>query len=617
MMPRKIIFLSLTIILYSIAFIEGWKDKDREKSISIIQDSNTYVDIHSQTQEEIIFKENFVNDESTGTISHVSSIAPLDRNRLIAVWYSGSREGAKDVAIFMAIYDESKNSWSKPIRLVDREIASRELKRYVKKVGNPMLMRDSSGRIWLFYSSIIAGGWSGSSINYKTTLDGIEWTESRKLLLSPFFNLTHNVKNDGINLSDGMILIPCYSELFKKTSSLIWLNKETNQFKIQRITTGTDIIQPVFVPDGKDRLMIFFRNTERKREKFIKSVEMDLKNNSFSEVKSTELPNPNSGFDMIRLGDTTILAVINNSFTNRENLSIFISFDNGKRWRLLKTLEDSPGKEYSYPSITKSLIGLYHISYTHERKRIKHVIFNERWVKDQIGEDFLTLNPESPEALGPKTHLSTNPSFHNITQAIVLTFGCILLVSVIIKYLMGTLGIRLRTPLIILTSAILIFIPQPFGNISVKGLILSINPWFSLGGILCMLYILSKGMKNLLSQREASFVFIWTFLISFLLGLSIFGFVRFDLYSYGYNPSIFFIVLFLINIYLSALGSPISIVFNLYIITYILKITPSGNIFDAITDGIAFIISTIFLLRLVWSLKTKDQRLGFKKEVLQ
>ncbi len=596
-MLKRLIFVSLTLSLYSIALTQWWqKSNSSEKGLSIVESITK--DNHSESSEKIIFKEGFVNNGSSNTISHVSSITPVDENRVIAVWYSGSTEGAKDVAILMAIYDESKGSWSDSIRLVDRERASRELRRYVKKIGNPMLMRDSFGKIWLFYSSVIIGGWSGSSINYKTTLDGIQWSESRKLILSPFFNLTHNIKNDGVNLSDGSILIPAYSELFKKTSSLVWINERTGQVRVQRITQDTNIIQPVLIPDGIDKFIIFFRNTESKKERYIKTIEFDMKDNSFSEIKCTELPNPNSGFDMIKIGDTTILSAINNSFDNRGNLLLFISFDKGKTWRLLKILEDSLGKEYSYPSITRSISGLYHLTYTYERKRIKHIIFNEEWIKHQVRKVL-----QDSKLRYQKTNLSsTTIFFYSITQKIVLSGGCILFLSVIMRYLIGIIGVKCKDFIIILTSVILIFISQllqmlSIGDLSIKDLILSINPWFSVGSIVWMLYMLfKKRMDDLFSDREISFFFFWTLFCSFFLSLSNFGFIKFDLYRYGYDPSGFFIVLFLLNICLSILRSSISVVLNLYIITYIAKIIPSGNIFDAITDGIAIILSLAFLL---------------------
>ncbi len=611
-MIKRLILISITIILYLIAFI-NFKSSP-SPFLKGVQKEILPELLEPCSSNKELFKEDFINDESPDRISHVSSIAPLDKDRLIAVWYAGSREGAKDVAIFMAIYDENTGLWTEPLKLIDRRIASEELRRYVKKVGNPMLMRGSSGRLWLFYSSVIAGGWSGSSINYKTTTDGIHWTESKKLLLSPFFNLTHNVKNDGINLNDRTFVIPAYSELFNKTSYIIWINERNKKIKVKKITGGNDIIQPVLLPDGRDRILMFFRNTQKKDMRFIPSMEFDLTNKTFTPIKYTELPNPDSGFDMIRTEDGSILAVINNSFKNRENLSLFISEDNGTSWRLIKVLEDRQGKEYSYPSITKSLNGFYHITYTYERKRIKHVMFNEIWLKKQkiegrnqkiedrgqkaeVGKQRIEDREQKDEIL--------NLGFISGIQFLISWLGCSFIVLVFTKYLIKISGLtvtfatkkgRILFIIMIVSSIILTFLP--FGNLSLKDLILSLNPWFSVGSIVFLLHFLfSKREKGIFQPRTIMLFSLWIFLISIILFLSIYDFTVLDIYSYGYNFSFFAPVLFLLNMILAVSGNPLSLVFNMYILSFISGLLPSQNIFDAITDGLAFILSAGILLQ--------------------
>ena len=59
----------------------------------------------------------FIGDEVSGRMCHVSSIAPLGDVRMAAVWYAGSREGASDVAIFFSEFNGT--NWSTPRVLVD------------------------------------------------------------------------------------------------------------------------------------------------------------------------------------------------------------------------------------------------------------------------------------------------------------------------------------------------------------------------------------------------------------------------------------------------------------------------------------------------------------------
>ncbi len=601
-MTKRIIFVSLTLLLYLIALLMEIRTQRLEVRIKTTEIQSQVSEPQSVFQE--IYIEDFVNKESSGMISHVSSIAPLDKDRLLCVWYSGSREGAKDVAIFMAIYNEKNGTWTIPLKLIDRETASRELKRYVKKIGNPMLMRDNSGKIWLFYSTVIAGGWSGSSINYKTTTDAISWTESKKLLLSPFFNLTHNVKNDGINLNDGSFIIPAYSELFNKNSSIIQVDPGHETFRIYRITAAEKIIQPVLLPLGEDKLLIFFRNSKKKGERFIPFMEMDLIKHRESPLRYTELPNPDSGFDMIRTEDNSILAVINNSFNNRENLSIFLSSDNGSSWRLIKVLESSQGKEYSYPSITKSLNGFYHITYTYERKRIKHVMFNEIWLwKQKAGGKTVENRSQKADNRTEETEEGqrrkgiSNLSFISGMQTLISLSGCFLIILVLMKYLVRITGLKDRIPFIIIIVSSIIMIFIPFGTLSLKDLILSMNPWFSTGSIVFLLYLLFQKREKGFFQSKGIMLFsLWTFSISIILFLSIYDFVGLDIYSYGYNFSYFAPPIFLLNMIFAISGNPLSFAFNIYILSFISGLPPSQNIFDSITDGLAFILSTGIIL---------------------
>ncbi len=333
------------------------------------------------------YSESFAVDEIQDIYSHVSSITPAGNNKMACTWYAGSREGAKDVSIYFAIYDEIKGLWTDPVILVNRSRASEELDRYVKKVGNALIFNDSRGNLWLFYATVTVGGWSGTSINYMISQDeGETWTKSRKMLLSPFFNLTNNVKNKGINLNDGSILLPVYHEFLKKYSQMVRIRPGHNgiSYEIQKATREGKAIQPSLIFDeSKNLIEAFFRNMGPEGNRYILTSNSDDLGESWSELTDTTLPNPNAGFDMIRLNNGAYLGVINNSFNDRGNLSMMISYNNGKTWKVLKVLEDIYKNEYSYPSISRSNSGLYHVSYTYNRRRIKHVVFNEAWVEEK------------------------------------------------------------------------------------------------------------------------------------------------------------------------------------------------------------------------------------------
>src|SRR5207248_9794606 len=93
---------------------------------------------------------------------------------------------------------------------------------------------------------------------------------------------------------------------------------------------------------------------------------------TWSKMTLTELPNPNSGIDALRLKDGRQLLVYNHTKQGRSPLNISISED-GSIWRAALVLEKIPG-EFSYPAVIQTRDGLIHITYTWNRKLIKHAV---------------------------------------------------------------------------------------------------------------------------------------------------------------------------------------------------------------------------------------------------
>jgi predicted neuraminidase len=323
----------------------------------------------------------FIGEEVPGRMTHVSSIAPLGDGRMAAVWYAGSREGASDVAIFFSEFHGT--NWSPPQILVDRSSCRRELGRWVKKLGNPALFRDATNRLWLFYASVAAGGWSTCSLNYKTSSDdGRTWSRSKKLILSPLFNLTHNVKNKALLLDEGSFLLPIYSELIRKQSDVLRVRPGADgiSFQVERMTRSGRAIQPALIALGGTRLLALFRNMQG--GPLLSSASANT-GRTWTDLTSLAQQNPDAGLDGIRLDSGALLAALNGG-TNRATLGLFLSEDDGATWRRARELENKPGREYSYPSLAKDDEGNIHLSYTFERRRIKHHRFSEAWVREGL-----------------------------------------------------------------------------------------------------------------------------------------------------------------------------------------------------------------------------------------
>jgi predicted neuraminidase len=112
---------------------------------------------------------------------------------------------------------------------------------------------------------------------------------------------------------------------------------------------------------------------------------------TWSKVQDTDIPNPGSGLEVIRLRNGNYLMVCNDTESGRHRLAVLLSEDEGKTWRCKRYLENDPEGEsagsYSYPSVIESRDGTIHVSYSyHVGKRgeaIKWAHFNEAWVRQQ------------------------------------------------------------------------------------------------------------------------------------------------------------------------------------------------------------------------------------------
>lgn len=314
---------------------------------------------------------------------HSSAICTLPSGDLLAVWYGGSREGAADVALFTSRLSPQARTWTPPVLVVDRALAETELARSVRKLGNAVVFPDGRGLVWMVYVSVSLGGWSGSSLNVKTSRDdGRTWSESRRLTLAPFLNLSTLVRNKPILAADGRIGLPVYHELAFKFPQMLWLTPGpeggVKDYRIRNLPAQHGLIQPALVALGADRVLMVLR--DRSRERRMRTAYSQDNGWTWSRPALTALPNPDSALDALRLRDGRILLVYNHAASGRDNLQLAISADEGRTWRPGPLIEAAARKEYSYPAMVEAPDGRIHLTYTWERQRIKHVEFNLSWI---------------------------------------------------------------------------------------------------------------------------------------------------------------------------------------------------------------------------------------------
>jgi len=331
------------------------------------------------------YNERYASHAATPSVHSAAAIAIPGGLR--AFWFGGAEEGAADVAIYSATYDPATDQWSAEQPVATRASTAQGVHRYIRKLGNPAVLRDTAGRIWLFYVSVSVGGWSASAINAMVSTDeGVTWDRPRRLVSSPFLNVSTLVKGRPFLFEDGSIGVPAYHELAGKFGEILRVDGQGNVIGKTRLSHGRVAIQPVVVPRSSTEAVAFMRNATGEGQ--LVMLRTRDGGQTWTEPARLALPNPNSAIDAIAMADGGLALVFNNRAKDRDNLSLAISHDAGDTWRVLHRFEDAPPREvkpdeFSYPSLLALDHGgeSFHLLYTWKRSHIKHVKFDEDWLK--------------------------------------------------------------------------------------------------------------------------------------------------------------------------------------------------------------------------------------------
>lgn len=318
--------------------------------------------------------------------AHSVTAVELPDGTLRAFWFGGTREGAPDAAIYTAVYAPRAASWSDEAVVASPATVQRDVHRWVRKLGNPTAVRGRDGRLHLFFVSVAAGGWAGSSINRVSSDDnGAHWGPARRLITSPFLNLSTLVKGSALLYEDGAIALPVYHEFIAKFGELLRLDADGNVLGKVRMSSGRYSLQPVVVPLTANDAVAFMRYAGKPPNRVL----MTRSSNgglSWVEPVKTLLPNPNSAVDAMRLPDGSLLMALNNDASERRHLSLALSRDDGRTWRIVHEFVRPSGKreggvaEFSYPRLLLTRTGDIHLLFTVDKTEIRHIHFNRAWL---------------------------------------------------------------------------------------------------------------------------------------------------------------------------------------------------------------------------------------------
>jgi len=356
--------------------------------------------------------------------NHAPGVAELPDGELFVSWYRGSGERtADDVAVYGARLKPGAKEWSKDFLLVDTP-------------GfpdcNTCLMCDKDGKLWLFWPVILANSWESCLTHYLVASnpagDGCpKWDVNGEILLKPADFKDAGLKHldeliakvprpltdrqqqvvatarerlgdkllqrlgwqprcKPTQLPSGRLLLPLYSDTF--SLSIMAISDDRGQsWRAGQPMLGFGAIQPTVLRRNDGTLVAYMRENGPRRR--VRIAESKDDGDTWSKVGDSELLNPGSGLDGIRLANGHWVLVYNDTVTGRNRLAVSLSTDEGKTWSHTRHLEDQKQGQYHYPAITQAKDGTLHVVYSYfveQGKSMKHAAFNEAWITAEVGK---------------------------------------------------------------------------------------------------------------------------------------------------------------------------------------------------------------------------------------
>ena len=382
---------------------------------------------------------------------HAASIVEYSDRRLFVVWFGGTNEGSADTRIYGVdgVLDASgKTVWGEVRSVVSREETGNQQGRWVRKLGNPVVFADAQYGVGLVYVRATMGGWASSHLNLLFPLvcppafnpsqrvllcdiskDSPEPPASRRLLTSPFFNMSTLVKGAPVFFDNGDIGLPIYHEMAGKFAELLVLDRKGKVQRKIRMDHGRRTLQPVLLVEDATRAIALMRDGSSSMRVW-RSETVDAGRN-WSVPQQVDLPNPNSALAAVRLDDGRLLAVANDTEDDRLRLSLLVSEDRGFHWRVVYRFDDKQAQfgqdlteaafraqlasnitalghtrltadvittnvvnsmckrkkctwQYDYPYLIRARNGDFHLVYSWNKAFVRYVRFNSAWLQARL-----------------------------------------------------------------------------------------------------------------------------------------------------------------------------------------------------------------------------------------
>ena len=350
--------------------------------------------------------------------NHAPGIAELADGELIVSWYRGSGERtADDVAVYGSRLKAGRKEWGPEFLMTDTP-------------GfpdcNTAMMTDPNGRLMLFWPVVIANSWESCLTHLKVSDnlagDGCpQWDRSETILLKPddfspeairildqflsalpvplpekqkleieeakeklsqklYQRMGWQPRCKPTVLPSGRILLPLYTDTFS-ISIMAISDDGGSTWYASKPLLGFGAIQPAVVRRDDGTLVAYMR--ENGFTGHVRVCESTDDGVTWGPVGVSELVNPGSGLDGVRLRNGHWVLVHNDTSSGRNQLAVSLSTDEGLTWKASRHLEQQPTGSFHYPCVIQAKDGMIHAVYSYfcdEGKTMKHAAFNEEWI---------------------------------------------------------------------------------------------------------------------------------------------------------------------------------------------------------------------------------------------
>jgi predicted neuraminidase len=292
---------------------------------------------------------------------------------------------------------------------------------------NTCMHVDDSDRLWLFWPTVIANSWESCLTRYQvsnnaTAIGDLRWDHQGLVLLKPddfgdeatrvFDKLISEQLPDPLppkvaeeidaakeRLSDklsqrlgwqprckptvlpsGRILLPLYTDTFS-ISIMAVSDDGGKSWYASKPIYGLGNIQPAVMRRNDGTLVAYMRNNGPGGKILVSESSDD--GITWTIATSSELLNPGSGLDAVRLRNGHWVLICNDTTSGRSKLTLLLSDDEGKSWKWSRSLEDHASGQYHYPVIIQGHDEKLHVVYSYfveAGKTMKYVRLDENWI---------------------------------------------------------------------------------------------------------------------------------------------------------------------------------------------------------------------------------------------